>query len=182
MSVKRQFSEIAGERVCLKPFTLADISDDYVSWLNDPQVVRYSNQRFLRHSLESCQAYFHGFEKTENLFLKIARKEDGACLGTMTAYVSPHHGTADMGILIGPASARGCGIGQEAWNLLLGWLLSCEGIRKVTAGAMRSNIAMVKIMEQAGMVLEAVRPGQELLDGEPQDLVYYGRFRDHGSR
>jgi ribosomal-protein-alanine N-acetyltransferase len=178
VSIKRQFSRICGERICLRPLALPDINPDYVSWLNDSQVVRYSNQRFLRHSAETCRAYFASFEGTDNLLLKIERKSDRAFLGTMTAYVSPHHGTVDVGILIGPASARGCGIGQEAWNLLLGWLLSRDGIRKVTAGAMRVNVAMVRIMERSGMSLEAVRPQQELLDGVPQDLVYFGRFRD----
>jgi RimJ/RimL family protein N-acetyltransferase len=43
---------------------------------------------------------------------------------------------------------------------------------------MRCNAPMVKLMERSGMTLEAVRPQQELLDGVPQDMLYFGKFRD----
>jgi RimJ/RimL family protein N-acetyltransferase len=49
-------------------------------------------------------------------------------------------------------------------------------LRKVTGGAMRANVAMVRIMEKSGMTLEAVRGAQELLEGKPQDLLYYAKF------
>ncbi|MCC6247256.1 MAG: hypothetical protein IT499_05810, partial [Rubrivivax sp.] len=38
-------SLLRGRRVRLRPFTAADITDAYIGWLNDPEVVRYSNQR-----------------------------------------------------------------------------------------------------------------------------------------
>ena len=96
----------------------------------------------------------------------------------MTAYVSPFHGTADVGIMVGRSSVWGRGIGQDAWETLLSWLFEQAKIRKVTAGTMRSNVAMVRIMERSGMMHEATRAGQELLDGIPQDLLYFAKFRD----
>jgi RimJ/RimL family protein N-acetyltransferase len=171
------FDAVRGSLVLLQPFTPADITAEYVSWLNDPKVVRYSNQRFQQHSLQSCYDYLLSFSGTANLFLKITRLTDGAMLGSMTAYAAVPHGTVDMGILVGKRSVWGQGIGQDAWNTLLCWLLRVDGVRKVTGGAMRCNLAMVQIMERAGMSLEAVRPGQELLDADPQDLLYFGKFR-----
>ena len=49
------FDPLPGKQVFLRPFTLADISAEYIAWLNDPRVVRYSNQRFLTHTRESCR-------------------------------------------------------------------------------------------------------------------------------
>ena len=40
---------------------------------------------------------------------------------------------------------------------------------------------MVKIMEQSGMELEAVRSRQELIEGQPVDLLYFARFADHAA-
>lgn len=96
----------------------------------------------------------------------------------MTVYVSVPHGTADVGIMVGCRTVWGQGIGSDAWSTMLAWLLETVGVRKVTAGTMRCNLAMVRLMEGSGMVLEAVRPMQELLDGIPQDIVLYGKFRD----
>ncbi len=169
---------VVGRLVVLQPFLASDVTNEYVGWLNDPQVVRFSNQRFRQHSLSSCLDYVSSFHGTPNRFLKILRQEDGRMVGTMTAYAALHHGTVDMGVMVGCRSAWGLGIGQDAWNTLLCWLLGVGGVRKVTGGTMRCNLAMVRIMERSGMTLEAVRPGQEVLDGEPQDLLYFGKFRD----
>jgi RimJ/RimL family protein N-acetyltransferase len=43
-------------RLRLRPFQAADINDTYLGWLNDPEVTRFSNQRFHQHTAESCAA------------------------------------------------------------------------------------------------------------------------------
>jgi ribosomal-protein-alanine N-acetyltransferase len=174
-----QFTALAGERTILRLFQPADITADYLSWLKDPFVTQFSNQRFFSHTPESCAQYLASFVGTGNLFLNIERKADGVCVGTMTAYHFPQHRTVDVGIMIGRRTEWGRGLGQDAWNTLLAWLLGRYCVRKVTAGTMRCNLPMVRLMERSGMSLEAVRPQQELLDGVPQDLLYFGKFSGH---
>jgi ribosomal-protein-alanine N-acetyltransferase len=169
---------LAGKIVILQPFLFEDVTPEYIGWLNDPQVVRFSNQRFRQHSQQSCWDYVASFEKSPNRFLKIILQQDARMVGTMTAYIAVPHGTVDIGIMVGCRSVWGQGVGQDAWNTLMGWFLETVGIRKVTGGTMRSNVAMLRIMERSGMTLEAVRPSQEMLDGLPQDILYYGKFRD----
>ena len=167
-----------GEKVFLSIFTINDITTEYVFWLNDPEVVKYSNQRFKMHSISSCQSYLASFDQTSNLYLKIVRKCDGQFIGTMTAYVSTPHQTVDIGIMVGVKSVWGSGVGQDAWNTLIKWFIHQSAIRKITAGTMQSNAAMLKLMERSGMVFEARRQKQELLNGIPEDLLYYGLFCD----
>ena len=175
MNESTQF-KLLGKQVFLRHFTLTDISSDYIAWLNDPTVVRYSNQRFKKHTKTSCHSYLESFENTSNLFLSIHMQSDGLAVGTMTAYKSDPHGTVDIGIMVGRSSVWGSGVGYDAWNTLLSWFLAKPNIRKVTAGAMRANTAMIRIMERSGMMLESIRFKQELLDGVPQDLLYYAKF------
>lgn len=173
------FTVIAGQRTILRLFQPADITAEYIGWLNDPVVTQFSNQRFFYHTAESCAQYVAEFVGSGNLFLKVEQKADGVCVGTMTAYHHPQHRTVDMGIMVGRRTEWGRGLGQDAWNTLLAWLLGQYCVRKVTAGTMRCNLAMVRLMERSGMSLEAVRPQQELLDGVPQDLLYFGKFSGH---
>lgn len=173
-------SVLEGRNVRLRRFGAVDIGDSYLDWLNDPDVVRYSNQRLRKHDKASSEQYLASFADTDNLFVAIEDKASGQLLGTMTAYVSRHHGTVDVGLMVGERSAWGSGVGQDAWNTLCNWLLGAEvGLRKLTAGAARPNVAMVRIMERSGMQLEAVRCAQEIIEGEPVDLVYYARFASH---
>lgn len=170
------FDRLLGRKVLLRPFLQSDITPEYISWLNDPEVVRHSNQRFVLHTESSCQAYWESFLNTPNLFLSVRTLADDLAIGTMTAYVSLPHGTADIGILIGRKSVWGTGVGQDAWNTLVNCLIDQPSIRKVTAGTLSSNAAMIRIMERSGMCCEAIRPKQEMLDGEPLDLHYYGKY------
>lgn len=167
---------LVGEKVEVRLFEESDLSHDYVSWLNNPETIRLSNQRFVDHSLESVTKYFHSFSYSPNLFLAIVQKETGKHIGTMTVYVNLNHETADVGVLLGDPSIRGTGCGKEAWCMLVNWLVTDCQVRKVTAGTLACNKAMVALMKAADMQYEATRAGQELIDGEPQDIVYYARF------
>jgi [ribosomal protein S5]-alanine N-acetyltransferase len=168
---------LEGAKVDLWTFTRADITQEYVSWLNDPLTMRYSNQRFLRHDTASSERYLAGFAGSPNHFLTIRRRDNARTIGTMTAYVSTHHGTADMGILVGDRTAWGQGFGQDAWDTLLQWLLAQPGMRKVTAGTLACNAAMLRLVDRSGMQLEARRREQELVDGRAEDVLYFARFR-----
>ncbi len=167
---------VQGQRLRLQAFQADDITDAHVGWLNDPVVVRFSNQRFLHHDAASCQRYLDSFSGSANRFLSIRMATTGEAIGTATAYFAPAHGTVDAGILLGERSRWGQGYGQEAWNLLTGWLLGLPQVRKLTAGAVAGNAPMLRLMEHSGMHLEAVRRAQEIVDGQPQDILYYARF------
>lgn len=169
--------ELAGARVRLRPFTEADIGETYLGWLNDPEVVRFSNQRFRRHDAASARAYLAGFADGPGHFLLVEEAATGRPLGTLTAHVQPAHGTADMGILIGARDCWGRGYGLEAWMLLMDWLFA-RGLRKLTAGTAAPNLGMRRVAERSGMHLEGVRRRQEIIDGQEADILLYARFRD----
>lgn len=164
---------LQGKRVLVRTFTDRDLSETYVSWLNDSETMQYSNQRFLTHNMESVSNYFGNFSGGPNVFLAIEDAQSGQHVGTMTVYVQPHHHTADVGILLGE---RGKGYGSEAWCLVIDWLLNICQVRKVTAGTLAGNLGMLSLMEQAGMQHEATRASQELVGGEPQDVLYFSKF------
>jgi ribosomal-protein-alanine N-acetyltransferase len=165
-----------GNRLVLRPFSESDITSDYIGWLNDPEVVRFSNQRFKHHDVASCQAYLSSFTDSPNLFLAMIEIGSNQLIGTMTVYRSVHHETADIGIMIGKRSVWGRGYGKEAFSLLVTALLGTQGIRKITAGCLSCNVGMVEVMKYAGLHLEATRRAQEIVDGNPEDVVYYARF------
>jgi len=164
--------------IVLAPFCRSDLVGTYVSWLNDSVVMRFSNQRFRHHTEETCLRYLQSFSGTRNLFLSIKLGAQGRMIGTMTAYIAPPHGTADMGLMIGDRPEWGKGYGLSAWALLMEHLFSEERLRKITGGALDCNVPMIRIMEKTGMHLEAVRVRQELVDGVPHDIHHFARFGD----
>ena len=61
------FDKLEGSLVELSLFTQSDITQEYISWLNDADVVKFSNQRFFTHDLESCQAYLSSFKNNNTV-------------------------------------------------------------------------------------------------------------------
>lgn len=171
-------TSLSGSRAVLQRFSETDITEAYISWLNDPVTMRLSNQRFLRHDRQSSQRYLATFEDSANLFFSVRNKLNGNAIGTMTAYVSPMHGTADMGILIGDRSAWGQGFGLDAWTTLLHHLLAQTHIRKITAGTLACNAPMLSLAAKSGMLPDGQRSKQELVDGVPHDILYFAKFAD----
>ncbi len=163
---------IAGSLVTLRRFTENNLTEDYLDWLRDSKLMKFSNQRFRKHTMESCLAYLDSFVGSDNSFIAIYYERE--FIGTMTAYCSSFHGTCDIGLLIG-STVQGKGLGKDAWGTLMAHLLA-TGTRKITGGALRSNKAMVRIMQSCGMQPDGVRAKQELIDGIPQDILYFAKF------
>jgi len=167
---------LLGRKVALTPMHPADIDERHVGWLNDPEVVRFSNQRFMTHDLDTCLTYLRGFDHSSHRYFSIRRRDNDERIGTITAYASVHHGTVDLGLMIGERSAWGLGYGLDAWDTLQQAALATRGVRKLTGGTLACNLGMIRIFERAGMQLEAARRAQEQVDDQPQDIVYYARF------
>lgn len=165
-------------RLRIVPFTEHYLTARYVGWLNDPDVVRYSEQRHRVHTLASCREYWRSFAGTPHYFWAIVAA-DGTLghIGNLNAYVDPENGLADMGILIGEKRCWGMGFGLEAWQAVCGYLRGREEIRKVTAGTLAANAGMLKIMAQAGMVEDGRRRRHCLFEGREEDVVHGALFR-----
>jgi len=139
-------------------------------------VTRFSNQRFQRHTFDSCSDYLKTFLGSANSFLLIERSDNQQSIGTATVYRDINHGNANIGLLVGERSSWRQGFGCEAWQVILETVLLESGMRKVCGGTARLNHAMVRIMEQSDMELEAVFADHELINGHPVDILHYAKF------
>jgi len=143
--------EIVAPNLLIVPFAETDLCPAYVEWLNDRELMRYSEQRLKRHTLESCRAYLRSFQGTPHHFWALRHATLGL-VGTMTAYLDPVRGdSADLGILVGHPQARGRGLGREAWGAVMETLLGPLGLGSVTAGTLEINTPMRRVMEGTGM-------------------------------
>lgn len=139
-------------------------------WLNDPEVVRYSEQRHFRHSEETQAVYLHMMG--ENLKeIHVGQN----FIGTIAAHVDKNNSVANVGILIGEKTAWRKGYGEEAWTAFCDHLLS-HGIRKVEAGCMAINFGMIHICRKYRMFFEGNREGHFLCGGELIDMIMWGKF------
>lgn len=181
LKLKNNFPPLEGMRVRLQLFDESHITDNYLAWLNDPVVVRYSRQRFIEHTHETSAKYLASFMGTENLLLAIYLKETGHYVGTMSVYFSKVQQSADIGIMIGDPSCWGQGVGGDAWATVIDWLLDVVMVAKVVGGTLRCNTSMVKIMFNSGMYLTSSWQEYELINGQSVDVMYFEKVGTTGN-
>ena len=148
-----------------------------MSWLNDPEVVRFSEQRHRTHSIDSCRRYFESFIGSSNHFLAIeAVDKELSHIGNIVVTVDPFNGIADVSILLGERRAWGQGYATKTWNAVLNLFLTDERTRKVTAGTMAVNKPMLRLMERSAMHIECSRARHFIWNGEEVDMILAAKF------
>jgi ribosomal-protein-alanine N-acetyltransferase len=163
-------------RLRLVPFEDCHLTEEYVGWLNGPEVVRYSELRHRQQTLEGCRAYREAMEQAGNIFWAIETM-DCIHIGNMTAIINKPNSFADLSIVIGNRAMWGQGHGSEAWNSACRYLIAEGGMRKVRAGTMASNKPMLALMRKAGMQPDGVWRRHLLLDGQEIDVIFAALFR-----
>jgi [ribosomal protein S5]-alanine N-acetyltransferase len=166
-------------RLRIVPFSETHLTMNYVNWLNDPEVVRFSEQRHLSHTIESCRLYWLSYPNSPNYFWAITVSEGRfGHIGNINAYVDEKNRLADVGILIGEKAAWHQGYGLEAWNAVCNFLLEVAEMRKITAGTLADNKGMLRIMERSGMVADGHRVRHYSFEGKETDIVYWALFNE----
>lgn len=167
---------IQGKIIQLHTYSEKFLTERYVSWLNDPEIVHFSRQRLTKHTIDSCRDYIESFENSPHSLWAIVHPELGH-VGNINAYVDTENQTADLGIMIGERSAQGKGIAADAWMTATNHLFTERGMHKVTAGTMSLNTAMVRLMERTGMKPDGTRVDHYEFEGRRCDLVMAAFFK-----
>lgn len=161
----------------LVPFADRHMTQAYVGWLQDPGLMRYSEQRHRSHDMQSCRSFVASFATSPHFLWAIEDAgQDHTHIGNITATVDPNNGLADIGLLIGAKSCQGRGYGTQAWQAVMTYLHSLPQLHKITGGCLAPNAAMVRIMQNCGMIPDGIRKNHYLVDGCPADIVYFAQW------
>lgn len=157
MGKERRIEEIIHTRhLRLVPFDQDHMTETYLSWLNDPVTMRYSRHRGRSHTMEDARRFFQDILKKGHLFWAIEYKDMSfRHIGNIIAYLEQQKRSADISIMIGDESARGKGLGEEAFHAVVNFIFEKLAYKKVTAGTRVENRAMVRLMQSLGMKEEA---------------------------
>ena len=162
--------------VVLQHFNYSFITKEYINWLNNSELMKYSENRHEKHTSKSCKKYYETFHNSKDLLFAIIDSKSNEHVGNINAYIDNYNGTADIGILVGKVQK---GYGYIAWIKMIEILFQKKDIRKITAGTMSENIPMLKIFEKSGMEYEYRKKNQFIYNGSSIDLIGYCIFKEN---
>ena len=127
--------------------------------------------------IQSCYEYWKSFKGTPNNFWAIVLINQEKHIGNITTYKDTFNNVVDISILIGERTMWGQGYGFEAWQAMCSYLFREEKVRKITAGTLSINKAMIKIMKKSNMIKDGRRKRHCICRGKEVDIIHAALFR-----
>jgi RimJ/RimL family protein N-acetyltransferase len=168
---------ISTARLTLRTLLLADCSERYVSWLNQPEINRYLETRFQPpQTLESVRDYVSAVAARSNEHMFGIFLDDGIRhVGNIkVGPISSPHRVGDVSLVIGERDCWGQGIAAEAIQAVCRYAFAQLGVRKLSASMYAPNRGSTRAFEKAGWRHEGIRRDHYLLDDRPCALVVLG--------
>lgn len=164
---------IRTSRLTLFPLSPAHVSSNYIESLNDKKHMQYSRHSLSSHSKATTRQLIREFERERNILLGVFRADDQEnAIGSVGVRFSKSRSRVDISLFM-VREASGNGYGLEAWRSAIAHLVTEHGVRHVTAGTARKNLAMRRICEATGMMERTVNRAPFATLSGTQDVVSY---------
>ena len=197
---------IESDRLYFRWVEEKDITDKYISWMNDKEINQYMETWHYPHSEENIRGFVRQhFEKRDEPFFAIMLKEHSqraqihnSSNPSLSASYLPSdyekpdrhigniklgpinwiHRYADVSLFIGEKDLQGQGYGSEAIKLISDYALYTLNLHKICAGIYFCNYASRKAFGKAGFIPDGQRRNHVNWKGQYIDVLYYARWRD----
>ena len=168
-------------RLCLRALEPSDLNAIYLGWLNDPEVNRYLETRFLPQTQEALQGYWQAHrDDPASPWFAICLVGDGRHIGNIKlGPIQWLHRRADLSLFIGDRSCWAQGYASEAIALVRDWGFRELDLRKLNAGIYAGNIGSRRAFEKCGFELEGTLRDEVVSGGQRLDVWRLGLPRSH---
>jgi RimJ/RimL family protein N-acetyltransferase len=165
--------------IYLQTINKQDANDEYVQWLNDPQVNQYLETRFYQQDLQSVSAFIANIIATPNEHLFTIRlKDNDQHIGNIKiGGINKHHGVGYISLFIGDKTVWGKGYAKQAIQLVSDYAFNTLQLRKLSARAYQPNIGSTKAFLSAGYKHDGIFKDHFMLHGKACDLIQVCLFK-----
>ncbi|WP_373032491.1 GNAT family N-acetyltransferase [Sulfurovum sp.] len=139
-------------RLYLNSLTEDFISEQYLRWMNDPEVLQFTESRWAKYNIDDLKLFVKNINKSPKDYLfGIFITETGQHIGNIKiGNINDQHKFADLGIIIGDKEEWGKGYATESIKLAVDYAFSKLKLYKVTAGVYINNSGSIKALKKVG--------------------------------
>ena len=164
--------EVDPARIALRQLATEDVSDAYVSWLNDPVVNAYLEARHdCPHTIDSVRDFVANCIETRRCHWGVFY--DDTHVGNVTSTVNQLYRYASVANVVGDARFRGTHLAKYALSGALDFLFGRMDMHRVEAGTYASHLTGIALLTSLGFVKEAVYRERIMIEGEFIDSLWF---------
>jgi len=152
-----KFSGILIEKnIKLKNIDINDCTEQYANWLNDENVNRFLETRFVNQNVEMIKDFVTIINNSSDSYLFGIFVNDLHIGNIKIGPIHPIYKYADISYFIGDKSYWGKGYAAIAIKLIINFGFSILGLNRIQAGVHAGNSSSQKVLEKCGLKIEAV--------------------------
>ncbi|MBL8421272.1 MAG: GNAT family N-acetyltransferase [Dechloromonas sp.] len=182
--------KFSGQLTYLVPFLEEHLEHPcYIEWLRDVEVVKYIGREeyLLPIHYETVRDYVRDLWNDPTCaFFAVYRADQERFVGTAKVSFGGEAGLrvriADLGIMIGDKASWGGGFASDVIATMARYALDVLGARKLSAGAVDANAAVIQAFKKSGFVEEGRLRQKVFVGGEYRDHVLLGCLREEFRR
>jgi RimJ/RimL family protein N-acetyltransferase len=154
------FPAMETERTLLRPLSVDDVSERYLSWLDDVDAKRWIVAAAKTKRLSDLRSYVaEKVQRIDVLFLGIFDRSNGVHIGNIKYDpIVPQLQAAVVGVLIGEPAYRGRGLFEEVFIPTANWLHKHRKINDIYLGVDTGNKVAMKAYQKTGFAAVHVTP------------------------
>ena len=151
------------DRLILKPLSTTFLSQKYVDWMNDEQVIRYLESGG-DYTLDKLKSYLEEVENNPKYFWAITLRSTGEHIGNIKIDpIHPLHRFGEYGIMIGDRNAWGEGIAKDASKIVIDYCFKKLKLTQINLGVQRKNLIAISLYNKLGFRINSHPPQKTTL-------------------
>jgi len=149
----------------------SDVSQDYISWMNDYEVVKFTEQSEILHSKSSIKKFVkEKLDSKSELLFGIFYKEKH--IGNIKlGPIKWNDLTSDISYIIGIKELWGKGIATSSINAVSNFSNKSLNLKKLYAGYYENNFGSARALEKCGFTIDYIKKKDILFEGLRKDRI-----------
>ena len=175
---KSEIPIIVGDSIYLKELTEADVDINYVNWMNDYDVVKFTESKNVIHTLTSIRTFVENCTTSESdILFGIFWKENDKHIGNIKlGSINFIHKHADIGLIIGLKEYWGQHVASNAISLVTAYAFNNLDMHKVYAGIYACNTGSKNAFVNAGYHLAYIKKEEVFFHNDWIDCIFMEKF------
>lgn len=168
------------KKITLRKLNLTkDISEKYLTWMNDLEVHKYTEQKNIKHTKTKIRKFVKEKNKSKNEFLYgIFLKRNNLNIHIGNIKLGPinfTHKVGEISYFIGDRELWGKGYTTLAIKEIIK-IAKKMGLKKIKAGLYDMNIGSKKVLERNNFKLEGEMKSEIIYKGKRYNSYWFGKI------
>ena len=167
-------------KIQLSELKTSMVSKRYVEWMNKKEIVKFTEQRFLKHTKKDVIKFVKSKEKSHDEFLYgifVLEPKKKTHIGNIKlGPINFDHLTSEISYFIGEKNFQNKGLGSLAIKNVLIIAKKRFKLKKITAGVYNNNISSKKVLLKNKFKLEGKLKKQYKFNNKRIDGLVYGKI------